>query len=438
MTLDGPVLPAWLIAATGVAVLAAWLVLRARDRRRARALEQALGRMAEGQPVEHIPGPADGAFGRLGRAVERLGHVTAGRIAALERERDERERILSHLQDGVALLRIDRRGPRVVRMNDQFGRLVGREGAAPPGTSLVEFARVAELHQLVRSVGPGPSTMETDLRMWHPARVLHASATRLGEYGLVLLVLRDLSEAERVDRMRQDFVANVSHELRTPLTSVRGYAETLLEGALDDPAHRETFVRIIRDRAVQMESLAQDLLSLAELERPGRELRGDAVDLRAIAEHVLPALAPRAAAGGLALVLRPGDRAPAHGDRTLIEQAIGNLIDNAVKYTEHGTVTVSAGTADGRSWIEVGDTGIGIPEQDLPRIFERFYRVDKARARARGGTGLGLSIVKHIAALHGGEVTVTSRLGEGSRFRLELPAGPIPTTAPPTPDRRTK
>jgi two-component system phosphate regulon sensor histidine kinase PhoR len=242
----------------------------------------------------------------------------------------------------------------------------------------------------------------------------------------VLLVLRDQSEAERLDRVRRDFVANVSHEVKTPLTSVRGYAETLLEGGLEDPEHREGFVRVIRDQATRLQELVDDLLSLSELERPEARLRVERFDLRALIERQLAALADRATHAGLALELVPGEAEWVEADRARIEQVVANLLDNALKYTERGGVTVTLDGDPSRVECTVRDTGSGIPAEDLDRIFERFYRVDKARSREKGGTGLGLSIVKHILALHEGQVAVESAPGRGSTFRFVIPRQPRP------------
>jgi two-component system phosphate regulon sensor histidine kinase PhoR len=240
----------------------------------------------------------------------------------------------------------------------------------------------------------------------------------------VLVVLHDLTEVEQLNRVRQDFVANVSHELRTPLTSLRGYAETLLEGGLDDPEHREGFVRTIRDQATRLSALVEDLLSLAELESRGAGLRPETFDLRAVVSRQVEAFRPRAEAGGLALTLEPGSPVHVTADRVRIEQVLANLLDNATKYTEQGEVRVTVAAAGGTAWCRVRDTGPGIPGEDLPRVFERFYRVDKARSREKGGTGLGLSIVKHVIALHGGRVLVESEPGRGSTFGFEIPAAP--------------
>jgi two-component system phosphate regulon sensor histidine kinase PhoR len=237
----------------------------------------------------------------------------------------------------------------------------------------------------------------------------------------VLLVVHDLSESDALQRLRQDLVANVSHELRTPLTSLRGYAETLLEGGLDDVEHREGFVRIIRDQAVSLQALVEDLLSLAEMERPDSALRLETFDLRLLAAEQVAAFRDAAKRADLSLELVPGEPVSVTADRVRLSQAIANLVDNALKYTEHGGVRVVLGVRDAIAWCEVRDTGPGIPSEDLPRVFERFYRVDKARSRAKGGTGLGLSIVKHAVALHDGVVALESLVGQGSTFRFEIP-----------------
>jgi two-component system phosphate regulon sensor histidine kinase PhoR len=276
-------------------------------------------------------------------------------------------------------------------------------------------------------------TVEAEVRLWTPGQhLVGASATPLGDRpgDALLLVLHDLTDRETLHRVRQDFVTNAAHELRTPLTSLRGYAETLLEGGLEDAEHREAFVRIIRDQAVRLEELLEDLLSLAELERPGARLKLAPADLRAVAERQVAAFRERAVAAGLTLALEPGPPVEIEADTARLDQVLGNLLDNAIKYTERGRVVVRVGGEGERASCEVSDTGTGIPDEDQPRIFERFYRVDKARAREKGGTGLGLSIVKHIVALHGGEISVRSRPGEGSTFRFTLPRAPATTHQP--------
>jgi two-component system phosphate regulon sensor histidine kinase PhoR len=318
---------------------------------------------------------------------------------------------------------LDQEG-QVVHANASLAQILGAPLPPRAGTRFGDFARSPELDALVRETRDAEQTVERDLRLWAPEqRLVRATATRLddGEHRAVLLVLHDLTEVERLNRIRQDFVANVSHELKTPLTSVRGYAETLLEGGLDDLAHRDEFVRIIRDQATRLQDLVEDLLSLAELERPDARLRLETFDLRLAAERQVASFQDRAAQVGLALGIEPGPAVPVVADRGRIEQVLANLLDNALKYTERGRVTVALGEGDGFAWCEVRDTGPGIAEPDQERIFERFYRVDRARSREKGGTGLGLSIVKHILALHDGVIEVESEIGRGSIFRFEIP-----------------
>ena len=209
--------------------------------------------------------------------------------------------------------------------------------------------------------------------------------------------------------------------MRTPLTSIRGYAETLLDGGLDDATNRERFVAVIREQATRLQTLVEDLLSLAEMERAGSDLHLTRFDLRSLAQSQIAAFRERAQARGLALVLQEGPPVEVLADRSRLEQVFGNLLDNALKYTETGGVRIELGSEPRYVWAAVEDTGLGIPESEQSRIFERFYRVDKARSREMGGTGLGLSIVKHILARHHGEIAVESTPGRGSRFRFQLP-----------------
>jgi len=404
-------------------VVAALLVLAVTGRHAARVAalhEAALRLAADEQGARALETPADD-LGRLGRAINTMAGEARDRLDRLRRARDEHERILAEMSDGVAL--IDGEG-RIARSNHSLATLLDEPRPAEPGTRFTDFVRNAELHELVQRARAGGGAVEADLRLWTPRpRVLHARAASLGEGAAapVLLVLRDLTEIESVSRIRQDFVANVSHELRTPLTTIRGYAETLLDGGLEDEAHRRGFVESIRGGAARLEQMVGELLSLSELERVGGALRPEPVDLRGIAEAQVVAHRAAAERAGLALALEPGMPVPLTGDRARLEQVLANLLDNAIKYTESGSVTVRLGEDGGRAWCEVADTGPGIPPEDQPRVFERFYRVDKARSREKGGTGLGLSIVKHVVALHGGDVTLSSDPGRGSVFRFELP-----------------
>jgi len=411
-------------AAAALALLASVLVLASVTRRFAKRLESLRAiarRIGEGDADARAPEVPRDDLGQLGRALNEMRGQLESRLETLRRERDDRERILAHMSDGVALLD---GADHIVHVNHRFAELLDAAWRPEPGVPFASYARIPELIELLTESRRQGRTLERELKPWATrAGSARATVTPLGGAPPepVLVVLHDLSESEAVQRMRQDFVANVSHELRTPLTTLRGYAETLLEGGLDDTEHREEFVRSMRDGAMRLQALVEDLLALAELERPDAALRREPLDLRALAAEHVDHVRGAAERAGLELVLEPGPPVKLSGDRVRLGQVLANLLDNAVKYTERGSVRVAVGVANGRAWCEVRDTGPGIPARDLPRVFERFYRVDKARSREKGGTGLGLSIVKHALAQHGGEVSVMSRVGVGTTFRFEVP-----------------
>jgi two-component system phosphate regulon sensor histidine kinase PhoR len=237
-----------------------------------------------------------------------------------------------------------------------------------------------------------------------------------------LAILHDVTQLERLERVRRDFVANVSHELRTPLAAIRGYAETLLDGALEDLDNNRRFVEIILAQATRLSNIASDLLSLSELESTARIAPPQPVSIRSALESALRTVESTARVQGVRLLCEKLDDLKVVGYELRLEQVFVNLLDNAVKFNRpNGEVQVEMRCNNGKVRILIGDTGIGIPSEDLPRIFERFYRADKARSRAMGGTGLGLSIVKHAVEQMGGTIQVHSRLGEGSEFTIELP-----------------
>jgi two-component system, OmpR family, phosphate regulon sensor histidine kinase PhoR len=239
-----------------------------------------------------------------------------------------------------------------------------------------------------------------------------------------IVIFHDITDLERLEQVRKDFVANVSHELRTPLAGIIGYAETLLDGALDDKSNREQFVEIIRANAVRLGSIAADLLVLSELESGTETQEQETIAVRGVVESVLLTVEAEARERNVALQRDSIEDLYVVGSRLRLEQAVLNLVANAVKFNRPGG-EVRVGVqreASGSVAITVADTGVGIPYQDLPRIFERFYRVDKARSRQVGGTGLGLSIVKHVVERMKGTVDVESQLGRGTTFTIRLPA----------------
>ena len=261
----------------------------------------------------------------------------------------------------------------------------------------------------------GPERQVFDLRV-----VPIGSANGNGAEG-ALGVFFDITRTERLELVRQEFLSNVSHELRTPLTAIIAFVETLETGAMEDPESSQRFLSIIRKNASRMHDLIDDILELTAIEGGNVQLKASSVELYMLVEEVCASLEAKASAHNVVLKNNVLPDVMVHADERRLEQMLTNLIDNGIKFSkEHGTVSISH-QAGNRDRILVQDNGDGIPAQHLERLFERFYRIDRARSRDMGGTGLGLAIVKHLALLHGGEVTVTSELGKGSTFTIHLP-----------------
>jgi two-component system phosphate regulon sensor histidine kinase PhoR len=340
--------------------------------------------------------------------------------ASLESSR--RETILAGMAEGV--LAVDSRLS-VVFYNEAFARAFQVRLPVAEGRPLYEVVREPALHNILESVvRSGVSTREqfqlpSAAGHWFEA---HALPFLDGQRHGAIVVLHDVSDIQRQEQARKDFVANVSHELRTPLAAIRGYAETLLDGALDDEANNRRFVEVILAHAIRLNSIASDLLVLSELDSNTPALPPDRVDLLEVIDSAVRTVESSATLRHVRLVQGKCENCVVIGYRFRLEQALVNLMDNAVKFNRPaGEVCVECGyVGDGTVRISVSDTGIGIPSDDLKRIFERFYRVDKARSRRVGGTGLGLSIVKQIIERMGGSISVESQLGRGTRFTIVL------------------
>ncbi len=240
---------------------------------------------------------------------------------------------------------------------------------------------------------------------------------------VIIGFFQDVTEEKKVEEIKRDFVANVSHELRTPLASIKGYTETLLGGALDDKRILKKFLTIIDRHANRMTALIEDLLTLSKLESHQMPMTFEPLDIRSVISGVIQGFEKQVKDKGIEIVMdiADGEIPKVMGDKGRLEQVVVNLVDNAIKYTNDGAVKVVAKKLDNILRVDVEDTGIGIPEKDIPRIFERFYRVDKGRSRELGGTGLGLAIVKHIIQGHNGKIWVESQLGKGTTFSFTLP-----------------
>ncbi len=369
---------------------------------------------------------ADDELGALAKSLNRTAHQLRELVDRLSLESARREAILSGMVEGVLAVNQEMR---VTFCNDFFLRALGRSDPPAENTPLVELIRDPDLHNLMEQVltTGTPAKQRLQLASAHD-RVFEVQAAPLAAPSNrgAIAILHDITDLERLERVRKDFVANVSHELRTPLTAIRGYAETLLEGALEDPENNRKFLEIIKAHSIRLNNIASDLLTLSELESGRLAAEAEPVEVSAAVQAALRTVESEARLRDVRLVWEKKEDAVVRGDRTRLEQALINLLDNAVKFN-HAGGEVRVGTertTNGQVRITVADAGMGIPSEHLSRIFERFYRVDKARSRELGGTGLGLSIVKHVVERMGGSVTVESQLGKGSTFTILLPISP--------------
>jgi two-component system phosphate regulon sensor histidine kinase PhoR len=397
---------------------------------------------ADREPQQLAPERHDD-LGRLEANLFAMGRAVSQRLRATREEEQKLRAVLAGMVEGVLV--VTERGE-LVLLNDRAREIFGLDPAHDySGRPIVEICRDPELQQLIRDTVRMPAPMarlaceisiagESSRVLAVNAAPVHGDQAPLG----YVLVFHEITELKKLEAVRRDFVANVSHELRTPLTAIRGYAETLLGGALDDAQHARKFIGVIERNAERLTRLIDDLLTLSDLELGRLGLQRTAVSAQAAIEAACEVVGEKARRGGVALRHEEAaDLPPIDGDGDRVEQVLVNLIDNAVKYTPSGgSVTVTARRAangDGTSVrprptggdyveIAVADTGIGIPSQELPRLTERFYRVDKARSRELGGTGLGLAIVKHIMQVHGGWMRVESELGKGTTVRVAFPA----------------
>jgi two-component system phosphate regulon sensor histidine kinase PhoR len=369
---------------------------------------------------------------RSRRRSERAERRARERTAALERRQAEIEQeaarhrlVFAAMAEGVLV--VDG-GRRVIAANPAAERLLDATGPAA-GRPLLEFVRNARLADAVDRALAGAGAQAEELELARPGEPERALRLRVvafpGDRDPVgaVAVLHDETPVHRLERVRRDFVVGVSHEFRTPFTAIRGFAETLASEAVPPEKQRE-FARIILRHAERLERMLADLLTLAEIEARRRPLELGALDLVSLVRDLVRQLEPRLEARRLELSIAADDPAPqAWTDARALEHVLLNLLDNAIKYTEEGgRIEVSVRAAGERVEVAVADTGIGIPARDLPRVFERFYRVDRSRTREGGGSGLGLSIAKNLVELLGGELRAESELGRGSCFRVLLPA----------------
>jgi two-component system phosphate regulon sensor histidine kinase PhoR len=444
-----------------LAIAALWARGMARQLRRMVAFARGV---SQGSMLDRLPVTSHDELADLAAALNVMAADLKGTLERLETESRRSRTIMESMGEGLLVL--DARG-KISLVNPAAEQMLALEESAALGRMPLEVIRSHELDDLVKAAARSEAGIGAEITLVHPRRrTLAGTAVAMhdshGVFQGTVLALRDITQLKRLEEMRMEFVLNVSHELRTPLTAIRGYAETLLSGGLADRENAQKFLEIIHKHSERLGRLLNDLLELSniELERTALHLRP--VPCGEAARHSMALLAPQAEKKGIELVMAmPDDVPPVLADRDRLVQVLVNLIDNAVKYTpQGGKITVAARRVEQSTGqlvdsaksedraavppidklttrpidaveLSVTDTGIGIPDKDLPRLTERFYRVDKARSRELGGTGLGLAIVKHLVAAQNGTLVIESKPGEGTHVRITLPAAapPSPVTA---------
>lgn len=381
------------------------------------------GRFSEGDFRQKIlPGPND-EIGALAGTLNDMAARLESKIRELSLQNQKLAAIFDSMIEGIIV--VDREG-RIVSVNASIERIFNVSAGVVRGELFLEAIRNNDLSALISGVLKGGGPVSGELTLAYPVRgIFQINATPIFDGGSVngcLAVVHDITEMRRLETIRRDFVANVSHELKTPLTSIKGFVETLLEGALDDRENNRQFLKIIQDHTDRIRDLIDDLLSLSHLESKEISLDKTPVNLRRQVEEVILGFRVQLKKKGIDMRNDVPEGLTVSADRNMVVQVFTNLIDNAIKFNkDRGIITIRAELSGNTVRACVEDTGLGMPSRDLERVFERFYRVDKARSRELGGTGLGLSIVKHIIELHGGAVGVESTEGIGSRFWFTLP-----------------
>lgn len=392
-----------------------------------REMTHAARRVALDDLYAPITPPDHPELADLASAMNLMGRQLDERVRTVVEQRNEREAILSSMVEGVIAVNSKRH---IISMNRAAAELFDADPARVQGKGIQHAVRNPRVAQLIddsmaqsapisREISVVARGRETSLQA-HAAALRAASGQTIG----VVVVLNDVTDLRRLERVRSDFVANVSHELKTPITSIKGFVETLLDGASEDPETSRRFLEIVAKQADRLNAIIEDLLTLSRIEQDESARDGLLAPgaLLPVIQSAAQLCAGTAGTKEIRLTIACSPQLRARINAPLLEQGITNLIDNAIKYSDQGSeVRVEAADLGREINITVIDQGCGIPDEHLPRLFERFYRVDKARSRQLGGTGLGLAIVKHIAQTHGGRIDVESRPGVGSTFRLSLP-----------------
>jgi len=410
--------PCW---ASCVSMVVSWTINRSVQR-----TIQGVRRFSRGDFTEPLEPPRLSEMAALSDSLNDMAAQLDERLRAVTKERNQQEAVLSSMVEGV--LAVDNQG-RIMTFNEAAARLTGIDFEKAQNAHLRDIAPNTPLAQFITQILNSSKPKESEFgNLSQSGRILqvHGSVLRdaHGKGIGAVVVLNDVTRLRRLEQVRRDFVANVSHELRTPITSIKGFVETLLDGAIDTSEDARRFLEIVAKQSDRLNAILGDLLTLSHIEE-GEEKKSIEVEVTGIRDTLEAALqlcSKKAGAKDIQVRLHCDPSVTARINPPLLEQAVANLIDNAIKYSPAGSdVTVRAGLQD-EVVIQVEDHGCGVAAEHLPRLFERFYRVDKARSRALGGTGLGLSIVNHVITAHGGRVTVESAPGVGSTFSIYLPA----------------
>ena len=384
-------------------------------------------RFATGDLLHRLEAPDTAEFSALAESMNQMAEQLQQRMDEINNQRKKTESVLASMREGVIATDMDQR---VISINPAAARMFGVPMAADNGRNILEIIRNHDFQKLMKACLASGEGLERDIVYHHGGErifsvhctpLVDALQKRLG----ALVVISDVTQLRRLENMRRDFAASVSHEIKTPLTAIKGFVETLATGSLDDPGEIRRFLEIIDRHVNRLATIIEDLMQLSRIERDDEIQQIGLEDYR-VADVLNTAVGlckEMIEEKQIDIELVCDDGLNGCFDATLLEQAAVNLLDNAIKYSpEKSTIRIEAGISNGEIQIRFQDQGMGIAQKHLSRLFERFYRVDKARSRKLGGTGLGLAIVKHIAQAHGGRITVESELEKGSTFTLHLPA----------------
>ncbi len=411
-----------------IALLAAgisWVISR-RISQPIEQMKKSAEHFANGDLSHRLTPPQTEEMGGLADAMNQMAAQLNDRIETIIRQRNQLETVLASMLEGVIAIDTEER---IVSINQTAARLFEKEPADCQGKSIQEIIRSPALQQFIRAAISNTNPTEEDITVFqNEERVIGVKGSPIFDANQdqigTLVVFHDVTKLRRLENMRRDFVANVSHEIKTPLTAIKGFVETLQQGKVEKKQEKERFLGIIQKHVDRLDAIIEDLLALSRIEQEDdkKEIQFESVKIADVFQAAIQLCRPKAEKQNIHINLDCEKDTTALLDPALIEQAVVNLLDNAIKFSEPGsTIHVKSHHQGNEMILSVQDQGIGIAQKHLPRLFERFYRVDKARSRSMGGTGLGLAIVKHIAQAHGGHLTVDSKLGEGSHFSIHIP-----------------